>query len=125
MDREDPLSDHGGLGTMAPTPEDMEPEDRANRRWAGFWFGMKLHLMVGVPLILIVALVDRDLVVAAIATLCLWQWIYLVPVIMVEYLHGRTKRARGVLTAGMATMGVATLLFFLAIALLCFGPALR
>ena len=122
MDQEDPTAGHADLETMAPAPEGMETEDGADRRWAGCWFGMKLHLLIAVPLLLILAAVRRDLLAAAIATFCIWQWFYLGPAIMIERLHGRVKRARGVMLSGLTTMALATLLFFLAIAILCFGP---
>jgi hypothetical protein len=106
------------LGGVSPP---QEPEDVANRRWRGFWFGMKLHLMIAIPVILILAVVHRDLLVMAVATFCLWQWLYLVPTIMIEHLHGRPKRAIGVATAGLVTMALGTLLFFISVAVLCFG----
>ena len=105
----------------APAPEGTE--DPKNRRWSGFWFGMKLHLIVGIP-VLLVAAVLRELPPAA-ATFCLWQWLYLAPAIVFEFTHDRPKRARGILAAGLTTMAVVTLLFFIAIFVLCFSPRFR
>lgn len=119
MEGEDPKQSQ--WGGVSSTPPGMEPEDPANRRWSGFWFGMKLHLVIAIPVILILAAVRRDILVAAIATFCLWQWLYLAPAIMIQHLHERPKRAIGVATAGLVTMALGTLLFFLAIAMLCFG----
>ena len=106
-----------------PTPEGMGPEDSKNRRWSGFWFGMKLHLIVGIPVLLVAAAL-RQLAPAA-ATFCLWQWFYLTPAIVYEFMHDRPKRARGILAAGLTTMALATFLFFLTIFILCFSPRFR
>lgn len=112
-------------GGVSSTLTGMEPEDPANRRWSGFWLGMKLHVVIAVPVILILAAVRRDMLVVAVAWFCLWQWLYLGPAIMIQHLHERPKRAIGVVAAGVVTMAVGTLLFFLTIAILCFGPVRR
>jgi len=104
-------------------PSSEATEDPRNRRWSGFWLGMKLHLIVAIPVLLLAALMHR--LGPAAATFCLWQWFYLVPAIVNEFTHDRPKRARGVLAAGLVTMAIATLLFFLTILILCFGPLSR
>ena len=104
-----------------PPPEGTE--DPKNRRWSGFWFGMKLHLLVGIPALLLAAAL-RQLAPAA-AAFCLWQWFYLAPAIVHEFTHDRPKRARGILAAGLTTMALATFLFFLTIFILCFSPRFR
>ena len=88
--------------------------DPVERRRAGFWLGMKLHLLIAAPVFLILVLLHRYVAVA-IATFCLWQWLYLGPAL---FIADRRCRA-GILTAGLATMAMGTLTFVIGVTMLC------
>ncbi len=106
--------------TESPADGELETGGPGRERWSGFILAMKLHL-IAIPVFLAVLIFDRDKILAALLSFCLWQWVYLLPAMIRQYAEGRSERGRGVLIGGIVTMAVASALWFIVLTLLCFG----
>jgi len=109
------MTDRSGM-----TPEGVVGEEEVKRRErrAGLLLGFKLHL-IAAAVLLYFAVGARDQLAPAVLSLCLWQWLYLVPAIVVHAADRRNQRAIGIFVAGVATMGALTLIGMILLLLLC------
>ena len=115
------MTTHGDFPGPESHPEDELESVRIGReRWSGFFLAMKLHL-ISIPVLLAVLIFDRDKILPALLSFCLWQWVYLVPAMIRQYAVGRPQRGHGVLIGGIVTMAVASALWFILLILLCAG----
>ena len=101
--------------TAASIPED-EFDLRNRERRSGIRLGMKLHL-IQIPLLLAGAVFHN--LPGLLMGVCMTQWFYLVPAIILQFIKKRRSRAAGVLLAGLLTMAVWTFVGLIVLAVLC------
>jgi hypothetical protein len=96
----------------------VEQDARSADRRAGVLLGVKLHL-IGAAVLVIVSVARPSAFVGTWLSFCLWQWLYLLPAMIMLYARKSRTQANAVLTVGLLTMALEALVIIVWVVVFC------